>query len=250
VGLLGGVDRYVAPQRFAPLADPGQIRRRLPERIDRTNSTEGRLMNLAVSRKQSTTPILTAWIDSPLGPLLAGSVPDGVCLLEFGDPARSKAQLAAAAKAFCRPTHSGDGPLLEQLRGELVEYFAGTLREFTVPLAIAGTPFQCKVWAALRAIPYGETCSYGELAASLGMPGAARAVGHANGQNRMAVIIPCHRVIAAGGALGGYGGGLERKRFLLELEGYRVPAAGAKLNYAAPHFTESPRAHTAPGRQM
>jgi methylated-DNA-[protein]-cysteine S-methyltransferase len=104
------------------------------------------------------------------------------------------------------------------VRAQLAEYFAGRRRDFDLPLAPAGTPFQQRVWQALRAIPYGRTESYGALAARLGQPGAGRAVGLANGQNPIAIVIPCHRVIGAGGALTGYGGGLERKRWLLALE--------------------------------
>ncbi len=101
---------------------------------------------------------------------------------------------------------------------ELKEYFAGRRRAFDVPLAFAGTPFQQRVWAELRKIPYGTTISYGELADRLGSPGASRAVGLANGKNPIGIIVPCHRVVGANGSLTGYGGGLERKRYLLDFE--------------------------------
>lgn len=101
---------------------------------------------------------------------------------------------------------------------QLVAYFAGELTEFDLPLAPLGTPFQQRVWAALREIPYGTTQSYGALAARIGSPGAARAVGLANGSNPISIIVPCHRVIGSTGALTGYGGGVERKEFLLDLE--------------------------------
>jgi methylated-DNA-[protein]-cysteine S-methyltransferase len=101
---------------------------------------------------------------------------------------------------------------------ELAAYFAGGLTEFSLPLAPAGTQFQRRVWAALQQIPYGQTWSYGQLAAKIGNPAAVRAVGLANGRNPIAVVIPCHRVIGANGSLTGYGGGLDRKRFLLDLE--------------------------------
>jgi O-6-methylguanine DNA methyltransferase len=103
---------------------------------------------------------------------------------------------------------------------ELVEYFEGTRTSFNVPLALRGTDFQLRVWNALLEIPFGETRTYGQLAAKLGVDGGSRAVGHANGDNRVAIVVPCHRVIAADGTLGGYGGGLEMKRFLLNLEGH------------------------------
>jgi methylated-DNA-[protein]-cysteine S-methyltransferase len=106
----------------------------------------------------------------------------------------------------------------EDVVAQLDAYFAGTLTEFDLPLAMAGTDFQRRVWAALREIPYGETISYGELARWVGSPGAARAVGLANGRNPVGIIVPCHRVIGADGSLTGYGGGLPRKVWLLEHE--------------------------------
>ncbi len=110
---------------------------------------------------------------------------------------------------------------------QLSEYFAGTRREFDVPLSLAGNPFELRVWDALLEIPYGETISYGEIARRIGDPTAARAVGLANGRNPVAVIVPCHRVIGADGSLTGYGGGLERKRLLLDLESGVLPLAAA-----------------------
>ena len=111
-----------------------------------------------------------------------------------------------------------DAAPLRTARCELEEYFAGERREFTPALEPAGTPFQQRVWRALREIPYGATISYGELARRIGQPRAVRAVGLANGRNPISIIVPCHRVIGADGTLTGYGGGLERKRFLLALE--------------------------------
>ncbi|MBP2327230.1 methylated-DNA-[protein]-cysteine S-methyltransferase [Kibdelosporangium banguiense] len=101
---------------------------------------------------------------------------------------------------------------------QLAEYFAGRRTEFTMPLTLRGTDFQRKVWAGLQQIPYGETWSYGQLADHLGRPTASRAVGLANGKNPIGVIVPCHRVVGANGSLTGYGGGLERKQFLLDFE--------------------------------
>ena len=101
---------------------------------------------------------------------------------------------------------------------QLEAYFSGELTTFDVPLLLAGSPFQLRVWEGLRTIPYGETCSYGELAEEIGKPGAARAVGLANGRNPISIIVPCHRVIGADGSLTGYGGGLWRKKTLLDLE--------------------------------
>lgn len=111
-----------------------------------------------------------------------------------------------------------DDGVLPDVRAQLEAYFAGTLRTFDVPLATAGTLFQQQVWAALRDVPYGSTCTYGELAVAVGRPSAVRAVGAANGRNPVCLVVPCHRVVGAGGALTGYAGGLERKSFLLSLE--------------------------------
>ncbi len=117
-----------------------------------------------------------------------------------------------------------DDGALKKVRTQLSAYFAGELREFALPLAAQGTDFQQKVWRALCDIPYGKTISYGELARRIGQPSAVRAVGLANGKNPISIIVPCHRVIGADGSLTGYGGGLERKRWLLAHEGgaYRL----------------------------
>ncbi|MBD0293343.1 MAG: methylated-DNA--[protein]-cysteine S-methyltransferase [Jiangellaceae bacterium] len=144
-------------------------------------------------------------IDSPLGPLLVIADDDGITGLHMTDRPAS-------------PGSSGDPTRFAAARRQLAEYFAGDRTEFDLPLHPVGTPFQLRVWAALRTIPYGEIRSYGEIAAQIGSPGAARAVGLANGRNPIAVIVPCHRVIGASGALTGYGGGLPRKQLLLDLE--------------------------------
>ena len=126
-----------------------------------------------------------------------------------------------------RPDPSGDGArddtVQPALREQLDAYWRRELTDFDVPLAVQGTAFQQRVWAALRRIPYGQTRSYGQLAAELAAPGASRAVGLANGRNPVGIVVPCHRVVGSTGGLTGYGGGVERKRFLLDLE------AGAAL---------------------
>ena len=109
-------------------------------------------------------------------------------------------------------------PLLLDAADQLRAYFAGELREFDLPLAPRGTAFQLQVWAAVSAVPYGRTATYSEIAAAAGRPSACRAVGAANGRNPLPVIVPCHRIVGAAGALTGYGGGLDRKRSLLDLE--------------------------------
>jgi methylated-DNA-[protein]-cysteine S-methyltransferase len=111
-----------------------------------------------------------------------------------------------------------DDSAFRAIREQLVDYFEGKLRQFELPMRMAGTPFQRKVWQGLCAIPYGETVSYTELARRIGHSGASRAVGSANGRNPISIVVPCHRVIAADGTLGGYGGGLERKEWLLQHE--------------------------------
>lgn len=164
-------------------------------------------------------PCLTlTWIDSPLGPLLAGATADGVCLLEFTDRHVLDEQLASIRKHFRMPAVPGDNEHLAKLQDELERYFAGKLRRFSVPLLYPGTDFQRRVWRELLDIPYGETRSYEDVAIAVGAPRGMRAVGRANGLNRLAIVIPCHRVVNKSGALGGYGGGLRRKQFLLELE--------------------------------
>ena len=162
-------------------------------------------------------PVIVTEIDSPVGVLVAGATDHGVCLLEFRDREILEAQVAKV-RARVGPTGPGTHPLLDQLHVELLEYFEGRRRDFAVPLVYPGTPFQTKVWNALRAIPFGETISYEELARRVGSPAGQRAAGHANGQNPLAIIIPCHRVVNKDGKLGGYGGGLWRKRLLLGLE--------------------------------
>jgi AraC family transcriptional regulator of adaptative response/methylated-DNA-[protein]-cysteine methyltransferase len=175
--------------------------------------------------------VVCAWIESPLGPLVAGATSSGLCLLEFTDRRMLPAQVETVRRRFACTPAPGDSPYFDQLREELDAYFAGRLRQFTVPLVAPGTPFQERVWAELQRIPFGETRSYEDLARTLGLPGAQRAVGHANGLNRLAILIPCHRVINKDGKLGGYGGLLWRKEALLHLE--RTGQFAASLPFAA-----------------
>ena len=148
-----------------------------------------------------------AQIDTPIGPLLAAAPDDGDAL---------------AGLWFDRAPAEGwerDDTPFADLRDQLGAYFAGDLRSFDLPLAAVGSPWQREVWDALRAIPYGSTLSYGRLAAQLGRPAAARAVGAANGRNPISLVVPCHRLIGASGGLTGYAGGLPRKEWLLRHEG-------------------------------
>lgn len=156
-------------------------------------------------------------IDSPVGVLIAGTTDDGLCLLEFRDREILETQVAKVRARVGR-TATGTHPIIARLNTQLAEYFDGRRKDFTLPLVFPGTPFQVRVWNALRRIPFGETIAYEELARRVNAPSGQRAVGHANGQNPIAIVIPCHRVVNKDGKLGGYGGGLWRKRFLLGLE--------------------------------
>lgn len=169
-------------------------------------------------RRRDARCVSVAMIQSPLGPLVAGAGPAGVGLLEFADRRALETQISTLSRRLGLPLVPGESPHLEALRRELAEYFEGRRARFDVPLDLAGTPFQREVWAALLRIPFGETRSYAAVAREIGRPAATRAVGRANGQNRVAIVVPCHRVVNEGGGLGGYGGGLRRKERLLWLE--------------------------------
>jgi AraC family transcriptional regulator of adaptative response/methylated-DNA-[protein]-cysteine methyltransferase len=194
---------------FAKLAGapPGKV---VASRLDAPGESAGALVRIAR-------------VETPLGPMIAGATHDALCLLEYPDRRMMETQLATLRRRMGRPLVPGESPLFGLLRTQLGEYFARRRRAFDLPLQYPGSPFQRRVWDALRRIPYGETRTYAELARELGAPGAARAVGRANGANRLAIVIPCHRVIASDGTLGGYGGGFWRKLRLLETEGF-VPS--------------------------
>lgn len=149
------------------------------------------------------------WMDSPVGPLLLAGT-GALSLIAF-----SHGPKRVEPKLNWEPS---DAPFLRQAATQIEEYFNGKRRKFNLDLMPTGTPFQLDVLAALAVIPYGETRSYGEIAAQIGRPRAVRAVGAANGRNPLPIVIPCHRVIGADGRLTGFGGGLETKRYLLDLE--------------------------------
>jgi AraC family transcriptional regulator of adaptative response/methylated-DNA-[protein]-cysteine methyltransferase len=157
-------------------------------------------------------------LDGPLGDMIAGATNNGVCFLEWHDRGGVPRILEKVSRRYGLPLKPGKHRHLDLLEGELRQYFEGTLTTFTVPTDIKGTPFERHTWEQLLSIPYGETRSYGDLARQLGKPGAARAVGRANGANYISIIIPCHRVIETAGGLRGYGGGVWRKQWLLEHE--------------------------------
>jgi len=177
-----------------------------------------RLFGVTPTAARGTTPIVATLVPSPLGALLAAATEDGLCMLEFADRKKLPGQAADLTRWFERPVVPGSNPHIEQVIRELEEYFAGKRRDFDVPLDLRGTEFQEAVWRELIRIPFGGTVSYEELALRIGRPGAQRAVGMANGRNRIPIVVPCHRVIQKNGQLRGYGGGLWRKQFLLDLE--------------------------------
>lgn len=155
---------------------------------------------------------------TPLGPMLAVASERGLCLLEFSDRRMLEVQLKRIGKAFRRSITPSPNDALEQTEDELAGYFRGERRAFTIPLDLAGSEFQRTAWSALETIPYGETRSYADQARAIGRPSAVRAVARANGDNPVAIVVPCHRVVGSDGQLTGYGGGLWRKRYLLDLE--------------------------------
>ena len=148
----------------------------------------------------------------------AATVDEGVCMLEFGERKELESEIRFLKKFYHADFEEADHPHLALLAFQLQEYFAGSRKSFDVPLVFPGTPFQSKVWKALLKIPYGATRSYLQQAQALGDVTAIRAVAGANGKNRIAIVVPCHRVIGTNGKLTGYGGGMERKKWLLDFE--------------------------------
>jgi len=157
-------------------------------------------------------------LETPLGTMFACAAEPGICLLEFTDRKMLETELTSLAKQLNANIIQGANPHFDVLKTQLEEYFEGKRKVFTVPLFTPGTPFQQTIWRILRDIPYGATRSYKDQAAAISQPNAIRAVANANGMNRISILIPCHRVIGADGNLTGYGGGIWRKKWLLDLE--------------------------------
>jgi AraC family transcriptional regulator of adaptative response/methylated-DNA-[protein]-cysteine methyltransferase len=176
------------------------------------------LMETTPARAENARAVYFTRILTPLGAMLAAAHDDGLCLLEFTDRRMIETQLKRLGRKVGGAPVPRANAVLDQTQSEMDAYFAGTLRRFTVPLTPAGTDFQQRVWRVLTEIPYGMTRSYGEQASCIGQPTATRAVARANGDNAIAIIIPCHRVIGSDGKLTGYGGGLWRKQWLLDHE--------------------------------
>jgi methylated-DNA-[protein]-cysteine S-methyltransferase len=170
-----------------------------------------------MSRGTAVDAVHLTQIDSPVGRLTLAANERAVMVLTWGEASKNVARVAQLLER-ADEVEASDHPILDNCRQQLEEYFAGTRREFDLPLQPEGTEFQRSAWNVLRQIPYGSTLSYAEQAGRAGSPKASRAVGSANGRNPIAIIVPCHRVIGADGSLTGFGGGIDTKRWLLEHE--------------------------------
>lgn len=157
-------------------------------------------------------------IPTPLGPMMVGVTDEGLCLLEFTDRKMLETQLETLKRRMKSEMITGKHPMIDQVSSQLAAYFAGEIKTFDLPLVVPGTDFQRKVWDALLQIPYGITRSYKQQASVVGDVKAVRAVARANGENRISIIIPCHRIIGSDGSIVGYGGGIHRKQWLLKHE--------------------------------
>lgn len=162
--------------------------------------------------------IITTTIETPIGEMIAGATDEGICLLEFNDRKTSPEEYNDLKKLLNTSVEDGENKHSKTLKKQLREYFQGRRKEFTIPLVTPGSAFQQTVWKELQSIPFGSTRSYHEQSVTLGNPDSIRAVANANGMNRIAILIPCHRVIGSDGRLVGYGGGLRRKKWLLDHE--------------------------------
>jgi AraC family transcriptional regulator of adaptative response/methylated-DNA-[protein]-cysteine methyltransferase len=162
-------------------------------------------------------------VDSPIGDLVLGVSSRGCCLVEFVDRGGLERIKQHIVKRYKLDMSVGEHPLLDDVESELTGYFSGTLHRFSISLDLRGTRFEEAVWKELLSIPYGQTRTYGDIARTVQKPLAFQAVGRANGRNPLAIIVPCHRVLQKGGGMCGYGGGVWRKKFLLDLEKSAVP---------------------------
>jgi AraC family transcriptional regulator of adaptative response/methylated-DNA-[protein]-cysteine methyltransferase len=157
-------------------------------------------------------------ISSPLGPLMIGVTKAGLCLLEFTDRKMLETQISSLKKRLNAKMVTGQHPMIDEVSKQLIEYFEGNRKKFDLPLVVPGTDFQVKAWNALMEIPYGTTRSYKQQSNAVGNIKAVRAVARANGENRISIVIPCHRIIGSDGSIVGYGGGVHRKQWLLKHE--------------------------------
>lgn len=162
--------------------------------------------------------IKTIDITTPLGPMIAGATTEGICFLEFTSRIRMEKEFTDLKKLLHATMKPGRNEHLDQLERELAEYFNGKRKSFSVPLHTPGNDFSRAVWESLKEIPYGTTCTYKEQADRMNNPKAIRAIASTNGRNRLAIIIPCHRVIGSNGSMTGYAGGIDKKKWLLKFE--------------------------------
>lgn len=177
-----------------------------------------RIMGAPPAKSEHTKVLKASWIDTPLGSMLAVADEESLYLLEFVDRRGLEKEIQRLRQKTKLPIIPGKSHPARQIEEELKWYFSGKLQEFKTPLQFMGSPFQKRVWEELQKIPSGETRSYAEIAKTIGKPSAFRAVALANGANQIAIVIPCHRVINSNGSLGGYGGGIKRKEWLLKHE--------------------------------
>lgn len=188
------------------------------ESLSGFNDTFKSVFGVSPSHSKTANVIDLKRIETPIGTMYACAVKDGICMLEFTDRKMLETELKYLSKVFNATILQGDNPHFDLLEKELSRYFDGQLKEFTVPLVTPGSAFQQMVWKELQTIPYGTVRSYSQQAHSLNKPLAVRAVANANGMNKISILIPCHRVISSDGQLTGYGGGIWRKKWLLDLE--------------------------------
>jgi AraC family transcriptional regulator of adaptative response/methylated-DNA-[protein]-cysteine methyltransferase len=178
-----------------------------------------KIMEATSSHLTKHAPVLNAsWFESPLGPILAVADANALYLLEFVDKRGLEREIKRLINTMNVGIIPGNTPPLSSIEKEIQEYFAGHLKKFKTPIHLIGSPFQKMVWHALMQIPYGETKSYAQQAQVINKPTAYRAVANANGANQLSIIVPCHRIINSNGNLGGYGGGIARKQWLLAHE--------------------------------
>ncbi len=177
-----------------------------------------RIMGAAPSLHDQRHLLKAAWLDTPLGPMIAIADDSSLYLLEFADRRGLEREIFKLRQKMQAGIVPGSTKITLAITAELQQYFSGKLQTFKTPLHLLGSPFQQRVWKALQNTPYGQTCSYADLARNIGQDTAFRAVANANGANQIAIVIPCHRVINTNGQLGGYGGGLTRKEWLIRHE--------------------------------
>lgn len=176
------------------------------------------VMETSPQKNENKRIVNIAYLETDLGLLVAAATDKGICMFEFADYKLIDLELRQLVEEFKAPLVQSGNPYFDMLRKQLGEYFRGERKNFDIPLELVGTEFQKTVWLSLLQIPYGCTTTYGKQAGLIGKPSSVRAVANANGKNKISIILPCHRVIGADGSLTGYGGGIWRKKKLLELE--------------------------------